>query len=295
MEFEQFAERAFREAGEGDDTYIVGRMMMAITMNYMNRGLIIEGTQCALRLMNLGESRQDQRSLGMALSLLGWLDILAENYASALSHGEECMKTALAPFDRQIGQHVIGMSQMLLGRVAEGTETIERHRREATAQGWYFAVLVTEAPLGVAMLLRGDLKKGASLLESVISRCESEYGYQAYADWARILLAEFFIALAQGLKKPPLRIVLKNLLFLVRAKRMAAKTAESLLQMAMQSPQFSDRGSFRARIDYDLGVLYEALRRWDLARLHLHSAYAAAVAQEATHLVAKIDATMSSL
>jgi hypothetical protein len=100
-------------------------------------------------------------------------------YASALSHGEECMKTALAPFDRQIGQHVIGMSQTLLGRVAEGTETIERHRREATAQGWYFTALVTEAPLGVAMLLRGDLKKGARFLESVISRCESEYGYQA--------------------------------------------------------------------------------------------------------------------
>ena len=108
-DFERFVERAFREAEEGDDTYIIGRMIMVITMNYMNRGLTIEGRQWALRLMELGRARQDRRSLGMALWLLGWLDILAEDYGSALRHGEQCLETAFAPFDRQIGQHVIGI------------------------------------------------------------------------------------------------------------------------------------------------------------------------------------------
>ena len=294
-DFDRFAQRAFREAEEGDDTYIIGRMIMAITMNYMNRGLIIEGRQWALRLIELGRGRQDQRSLGMALWLLGWLDIFAEDYGSALRHGEQCMQTAFAPFDRQIGANVIGISQMLLGRLAEGIETIEQHRRQATAQGWLFAALTTEAPLGVAMLLRGDLKKGARLLEAVIERCESEYGYQAYADWARIFLAEFYLALAQGAKKTSLRTVLKNFLFLAKAKPLAARKAESLLQVAIRNPQFSDRGAIRARIDYDLGVLYKGLGRLDLARKHLCDSREAAVAQEATAIVARIDAAMSAL
>ena len=294
-DFDRFAQRAFREAEEGDDTYIIGRMIMAITMNYMNRGLIIEGRQWALRLMELGRGRQDRRSLGMALWLLGWLDILAEDYGSALRRGEQCMETAFAPFDRQIGANVIGISQMLLGRLAEGIETIEQHRRQATAQGWLFAALGTEAPLGVAMLLRGDLKKGARFLETVIERCESEYGYQAYADWARIFLAEFYLALAQGAKKTSLRTVLKNFLFLAKAKPLAARKAESLLQIAVRNRQFSDRGTIRARIDYDLGVLYKGLGRLDLARKHLCDSRAAAVAQEATAIVARIDAAMSAL
>ena len=294
-DFEPFAQRAFREAEEGDDTYIVGRMMMAITMNYMNRGLIMEGRQWARRLMKFGQERQDQRSLGMALWMLGWLDILAEDYVSALGHGLESLKTALAPFDLQIGQHVVGISQMLLGHLAEGIETIENHRRQAVSNGWHFSALVTEAPLGVAMLLSGELKKGARFLESVIKRCESELGYQAYADWTRIFLAEFYIAILQGTNKPSLQTVLRNLVFLAHAKRVAARKAEDLLQFAMRNPQFSDRGVIRARIDYDLGILYKTLGQRDPARKHVGDALRAAVAQEASALITKMDAVLSSL
>ena len=47
--------------------------------------------------------------------------------------------------------------------------------------------------------------------------------------------------------------MLKNLLFLATAKRAAAKRAEALLRRAMQNPQFSEHGAFRARIDFNLG------------------------------------------
>ena len=89
--------------------------------------------------------------------------------------------------------------------------------------------------------------------------------------------------------------MLKNLLFLAHAKRVAAGMAESLLLLAIRNPQFSDRGAIRARIDYDLGVLYQALGRRDLARKHLLDARTAAATQAATVLVGKIDVATSSL
>jgi hypothetical protein len=218
--------------------------------------------------MKFGRERRDYRSQGMALWLLGWLDIIAEDFTSALGYGEECMKTALAPYDRQMGQRVTGVSQRLLGRVAEGIETIERNRRHAIENGWQYAALATEIPLGVSLLLSGDLRKGVRALEALVDRCESEYGYQGCADWTRVFIAEFYIALLTGARKPPLRVVLKNLTFLVISKWTAAKKAEALLQVAIQNPQFSDRGVIRARIDFNLDLVQRALGRSDLAQAH---------------------------
>ena len=42
-----------------------------------------------------------------------WCEITAENFAGALAHGEECMRTALAPYDRQLGQSTAGMALLL--------------------------------------------------------------------------------------------------------------------------------------------------------------------------------------
>lgn len=200
------------------------------------------------------------------------------------------MATALAPYDQQWGQHVVGVSQLLLGRVEEGIKTIEAHRRHALANGWPYAALLAEAPLGVSLLLSGHLRRGIRVLESLVKRSESEYGYQAYADWTRVFIAEFYVALLVGTSKPPPLVVLKNLVFLAIAKWTAAKKAESLLWAAIKNPQFSERGVIRARIDFNLGLLYKATRRPDLAQAHFAKARNAASAQQAKALLAKIDA-----
>lgn|SRR5271165_2628324 len=145
----------------------------------MYRGLVREGRQYAYRLMKFGRDRQDRRAQGTALWLLGWFDILAEDFTAALDHGKECIATALAPYDQQWGRHVVGVSQLLLGRVAEGIETMEEHRQHALANGWHYAALAAEAPLGVSLLLSGHLRKGVRALESLVARCESEYDYRA--------------------------------------------------------------------------------------------------------------------
>ena len=85
-------------------------------------------------------------------------------------------------------------------------------------------------------------------------------GYRAYADWTRIFLAEFYIALLQGEKKPSLRVVLKNLLFLATAKRAAAKRAEALLRRAMENRSSASTAPF-ARAS--TSTLAFSSMRWD--------------------------------
>jgi hypothetical protein len=142
--------------------------------------------------------------------------------------------------------------------------------------------------------LSGYLRKGVRALESLVDRCE-EYGNQAYADWTRLFIAEFYIALFTGSRKPPLGVVLKNLGFLAISKWTAAKKAEALLWLAIQNPQFSARGVFGARIDFNLGLIQKTLGRADLARAHFMQAREVAISQEAPAVIAKIDAAMASL
>jgi tetratricopeptide (TPR) repeat protein len=293
--FEAFAQKAYTEAEEGEDTYTVVRMTLVVANYYMHRGLVREGRQYAYRLMKFGRERQDRRAQGMALWLLGWFDILAEDFTAALGHGEECVATAYAPYDVQWGRHVVGVSLLLLGRVAEGIAMMQKHRRHALANGWNHAALLAEAPLGVSLLLSGHLRKGVRAPESLIDRCESEYQYPGYADWTRVFLAEFYVALLTGARKPPFRVVVRNLFSLAIAKWGAARKAEPLLRKAAQNPQFSERGVFRARIDFNLGLIQQALSRTDLARTHLDRAREIAISQDAPAIIEKVDAVIASL
>jgi hypothetical protein len=128
----------------------------------------------------------------------------------------------------------------------------------------------------------------------VIERAENEYGYRSYANWGRIYLAEFYIAMLTGTRKPSLRILLRNFLFLMRAKPIAAEKADALLHQAMADPWFSERGVTRARIEFGLGQICAATGRSDLARVHFDTARKIATAQNASNWHTKVDAATAS-
>jgi hypothetical protein len=57
-------------------------------------------------------------------------------------------------------------------------------------------------------------------------------------------------------RRPPLRTVLKSLVFLLRVKISGPTRIRHLLQKVGESTQFSERGILRARKELDLGRLY---------------------------------------
>jgi class 3 adenylate cyclase/tetratricopeptide (TPR) repeat protein len=302
-DFEAFATTAFAEAERTNDYYLTSHMMYAIAWNYMHRGLVVEAGDWVRRLEALGQERQDPRSVALALWLSGWLDIIAGNYAAAVKRGEEGARTALTPIDRMIGNQVVGIAKILAGQIADGVKTVHGHRNAALKTGWYFSALGTEAALGVAMARTGELAKSVRWMETLIERSEGELGYRAYADFTRLFLAEIYLALLQSRAnthlhsrvKPPLRVLLANLWFLATVKRVGPKKVETLLNSALRNEQFHERGVLRSRIELDLGLLQKLLNKPDLARGHLMRARAAASAQHASAMLAKIDAVIRSL
>jgi hypothetical protein len=83
---------------------------------------------------------------------------------------------------------------------------------------------------------------------------------------------------------------LKNLLFIIHSKRIAAARAEELLMRAIESPMFSELGVTHARIAFNLGLLHQTMKRSDVARGWFDKARAAATAQQAANWIEKIEA-----
>jgi hypothetical protein len=174
-------------------------------------------------------------------------------------------------------------------------ETILRHRQQAQINGWHLSALSGEVALAISTLMRGEFAKGVRSLESLIERVERDIGWRTYAAWGRIYLAEFYITLLRGIGKPSPGVLLKNLLFLLRTRPVAARKAEALLREAMTDPWFSERGVTRARIEFDLGEICLATGRPVLARTHFETARVIAIAQRASNWLAKIDVAAALL
>jgi hypothetical protein len=92
-----------------------------------------------------------------------------------------------------------------------------------------------------------------------------------------------------------LGVLLRNSLTILKARIKAPREAERLLRIALKNPYFSELGIFRARIEFQFGRLYRATKQPALARAHFERARAAASAQNASTMLARIAAEMARL
>jgi hypothetical protein len=78
-------------------------------------------------------------------------------------------------------------------------------------------------------------------------------------------------------------------------KFFGARRIETLLEKASRHPQLDERGTIRARINMDFGLLYKLKKQPALARQFLEKARGPAELQGAKFMVSKIDAALAEL
>jgi len=293
-EAEQHGRLAARESEHIDDPHLHNWIGFATAWDYLNRSLTDRGRASIEELYARGQRTGDPRAVGMGLWLLGWLDIVDERYADALLHGEEYIRVALSPMDKEIGVWAKCIGQIFLGQVREGASLLTEYRQRALANEWVYALAGIDAPLGAAKVLQGDLSGGVRFIEAAIERnykAENSNG----ADFARMILAEIYIEILGNKQRPPVRVILSNLPFLILTALNGWKKAVSLLKAARTNPMFGGITHAGSRIEADLGILYLMKKRTDEARDCLHRARPIAEQLKAMALLAKIDSALACL
>jgi class 3 adenylate cyclase len=208
-------ELGLEESERTDDGYLRSWIYLAAAWGYLELGLNDRARELALELQARGRARGDPRPAAIALWVLGWTDIVDEKFQDAFEHGSECIRISLTPFDREVGTQVKGVALIGLGRVTEGVALLIDHRRRAIANEFMFCRMGTDGPLGLAMVLQGDLSGGVRFLESAIRHREQT---GSPSKLVRLMLAQIYIEMLAAKSKPPIPVLLRNLPFLIGVK-----------------------------------------------------------------------------
>jgi hypothetical protein len=163
--------------------------------------------------MAVGRRLNDPRSSATALALLAWVALVSDDYVAALRYTEESHKVALTLSDRIGGMNGRAVALVLLRR-PEGDVVLREVRNQCISNGWHWYLTGSDPAVAILAVLRGRIHKGIRLMEKAIAARESD-GYQAAADWYRLLLCDLYLEIITGKEKPPTSVLLKNLPILI--------------------------------------------------------------------------------
>jgi hypothetical protein len=104
-----------------------------------------------------------------------------------------------------------------------------------------------------------------------------------------------YLELLTGKEKPEIRVLLQNLVFLIRTLPFAAQMALRLLSQASASQQIGKSTAMAARISFGIGLACKIKKRGKEARVHFEQAREIAEPLKAAALLAKIDTALAEL
>lgn len=276
------------------DNYILNWAYWSIAWDYVCRGLTKKARIWALKLIDAGRQRQDDRALGMAYWTLAWIDIQDHRFGDAIANAQRCRKTAATPFDRNAGTMASATGLLLEGRIEEGLAQLLALKKWALADGWLYSASGVDFAAGPALAATGRIAEGIRILKAGIAACEAT-GSRAMASWNRMALAELYLRMLSAEKRPSIKFILSNLGAIMWVWIFGNRRARQLLGEVAQNDQIHERSTSRGWIEIDLAKLCILKKQPDLARRHLRTAQLAATAQDSTLMLNEIDAICASL
>jgi class 3 adenylate cyclase/tetratricopeptide (TPR) repeat protein len=291
---ERFGAELIANAEQVGDNYLLNWAYWSVAWDYLFRGLIAEARVWAHKLIESGRQRDDRRTLAMAYWTLGWIDLAGERFEEAIRDASECIKTAVTRFDVVTGNYVKATAELLSGQIENALTRLQEQREWLETNGWVFSANGADCSIGTALALGGRVKEAIRYLNRAIT-VSDEHGDVYAATWNRIALAEIYLAIVANSGKPSLRVLTANLGAIVTGKLRGAQRALVLLEQARNGRQVHEQGVLRARIDFDVGLLLERTRQFDVARQRLLAARAAAETQDVPPMVARIDVALARL
>jgi hypothetical protein len=276
------------------DNYILNWAYWSIAWDYVCRGLTREARVWALKLIDSGRQRQDDRALGMAYWTLAWIDIQDHRFADAIANAQRYRKTAATTFDRNAGMMASATGLLLEGRFEEGLAQLLALKKWALANGWLYSASGVDFAAGPALAATGRIAKGIRMLKAGIAACEAT-GSRAMASWNRISLAQLYLQMLSAKKRPSIRFILSNLGAIVWVSMFGNRRARQLLGEVVQNDQIHELSTSRGWIEIDLARLCILKKQPDLARQHLSRAHLAATAQNSAPMLNEIETIEAAL
>jgi hypothetical protein len=294
VEFEELKNEAVKAVSDTADSYIQNMIRFVVGWEEFHRGRIMHARDSARELMQVGRTLGDPRSIGLGLSLLTYIAMVFDSYGEALEYSEQASAVVVTPFDRNAARIGKGCNLVLLRQTEEGGRILDEERRRDIADGGLYALIASDAIVGVCRVFEGSIGDGIRLIEEAISKRERE-GYRDTSDWYRIFLGEVYLQIIGGKEKLPFLSMVKNLPTLLKILATASSRIPALMAHVLENPHFDAAGHHKGRAQMILGLMFKIKKERALALKHLNKAKRILSAFGQSPMLARLDQALAEL
>jgi tetratricopeptide (TPR) repeat protein len=292
--FQSLASKVSSIAATLPDAWLSAKCLNCLWGEAIFRGRYSDARELCGALIRLSETRNDPRPKGFAYWQRGCISILNDECDQAIVDAREALGIALAPFDRTFARYVEGSALALSGRPERGFLILDELRRIAEAGGNMPLIMISNPYYGAAISLSGRLGNGIRFIRESTRKTES-WGNIAFPIIGHMVLGEAYLRMATSSERPPLRLLLKNVGFVLTNVPFALSKAQRYLDEALRRCRTVEMPGYLAQCLYDLGLLHKARKRLLEARACLTEALGEARSVAANKLALKIENAIASL
>ncbi len=246
------------------------------------------------KLLELGKKERDSRATAFGLIFLAINSTHEDSYQEALDYAEESLRISEDPMNQIVAQINTGGALALTGRVQEGFEIVKKARNELLESEYLIPLTSTESSFGAIMVMMGKMEEGVRHIKKHMAYFISLGNYTQQA-WGNMYLAMIYLKMAMGEVKPPLKVILKNLWFIIKNKPFAKQKARYHLSEVIRHARTFNMPGLLARSHYYLALLSKAEKKYEDARSSLNEALAFAQKTEPTTLTGRIQAELANI
>ncbi|NVO57815.1 AAA family ATPase [Rhodobacteraceae bacterium B1Z28] len=276
-----------------DDAYIHNFFLATVGWNELTRGRVARAHATSDRMIGVGTSKNDPRSLGYGTAMKALIAMVTDDYELALNMAEEARKASQVEFELAIAE-AARIGALVPLKKPDAIATVQRHIHTCDEKGWTLFTMGPATMLGVAYALNGQIADGLRQIENTIQKRTDE-GTKVSADWARLFLCEMYLAILTGEGGGSLGVLLGNLRSIVRVMLFGEKELIAMIEKVRQNPQFDDKGHYIARCDMIMGLLYKARKKKLLAIEYLTKARVIVETAGRSPMLTRIDQALTEL
>jgi tetratricopeptide (TPR) repeat protein len=276
------------------DHYLFFKSLAGISYNYEFCGDYKKCSEIGKVLIEYGKNHSNVRCLVAGNISMGEVYYISGKLPRAIEFYKKAAEVSADPMYYYWGSLKLGFSYAFNGQIQEAEKVLQ----EVTSFGTNFGHQMLGHPArtcyGAVLMAKGEMAKGLKLIEKT-NENYLETDQKLLQAITEQLLGRIFLQIVEGAGPINLKLIIKNIGFLIRYVPIAAKKAEHHLNNAIRIAKEIGAKGILGQATLDLGLLYKAKKQTDLARKNITGAMEILKQCEAEVLLKQAKETLESL
>jgi class 3 adenylate cyclase/tetratricopeptide (TPR) repeat protein len=241
-------------------------------LTHIYRGELGKAMQLSKALVDHGQRWSVARNISMGYIACGLTRYYSGDGASASDYLQKAIQVSLEPMFTCIAKCWLGVSYVAVGKFQEAEKLLDEVMKFTKEFGFEWLEMQAQVFNGVITIIKGDLNKGISIVESVIQACLEKGMRTRYALFNHTLGKVYLQIVQGGGGKKDLSFLAKNIGFLIKTVPFAHQKAEKHFNIAMNIAKEIGAKGVLAQAYFDMGRLRQTKGKTDEARKYISNA-----------------------